>query len=148
MIPCHSLRYTWEIGEHVRTLFRSFHGQVDLVIMLGQNDISRFTSRTQTGVAQMKHDFALYLETRFKDLHSLFSFEHLHIRIIHIAPFEDQSLDHTDAYLACFEIIHEKVMSYPDTVVVGPFDAFLPDHWHLTAEARYKFAVAIAHVIT
>ena len=30
----------------------------------------------------------------------------------------------------------------------GPFHAFLPDHWHLTAEARYKFAVEIARVMT
>ena len=96
----------------------------------------------------MKKDFALYLETRFNDLHSLFRFEHLHIRIVHIAPFEDQSLDYSDAYLACFEILHEKVMSYPNTVVVGPFHAFLPDHWHLPAEARYKFAVEIARVLT
>ena len=70
------------------------------------------------------------------------------MRILHIAPFEDTSLDHSDAYLACFEILHEKVMSYPNTVDVGPFHAFLPDHWHLTTEARYRFVVEIVRVIT
>ena len=148
MIPSHNLRTTWENRELVRTLFQSFHGKVDVVITIGQNDIPRFTARHQTGLAQMKTDFALYLESRFKDLHSLFCFEHLDIRIVHIAPFEDESLEYSDAYLACFQILHEKVMSYPNTVVVGPFDAFLPDRWHLRAEARYKFAVELARVIT
>ena len=148
MIPCYKLHVPWETQEVVRTLFQTFHGRVDLIMMIGQNDISRFTSQNQWGVEQMKADFSDYLERRFNFLHSMFSFEHLDVRIIHIAPFEDQTVRHHDAYMACFEILYNKISSYQNTLVVGPFDTFLSDHWHLPAEARYKFALQIAHAIT
>ena len=147
MIPCYKLYVPWETQELVRTLFRTFRGRVDLIMMIGQNDISWFTSQNQSGLNQMKADFSDYLERNFNFLHSMFNFDHLDLRIIHIAPFEDQTVDHHDAYKACFQILYDKISSYKNTLVVGPFDTFLPDRWHLPAEARYKFALQIARAI-
>ena len=147
MIPCHCLRISYDTKELIRTLFRSLHGEMDLFILLGQNDVARFAQRSQTGLLQMQESFSLYLDRRFADLHNLFSCNHLAIRTRHIVPFEDRSLDYPDSYLSLFQILSEKIASFADKLHVGPFDEFLPDRWHLPCSARYKLASQIACAI-